>query len=171
MKDELVDIVDESDSVIGTVIRKEMREKNLLHRCTYILVFSSNNEVLVTKRTNTKDVAPGLYEIGQGGVVAHGESYEENAERELLEEVGIKSKLSYLFDFNFNSNKGRFIAKVFTCKYDGKIKLQKEEIESGFFISMEKLRGMLKKNQKSFTSDSIVMIKKYFEYLSKLPKS
>jgi isopentenyldiphosphate isomerase len=167
MKDELVCIVDEKDNVIATATRKEMRQKNLLHRCTYVLVFNSKGEIFITKRTKTKDVAPGLYEIGQGGVVGTGETYEQNARRELFEELGIKTELTYLFDFRFGDEKSKFLAKVFMCKYDGKPTLQETEIEQGSFFSLEKLKRTLQANPELFTKDSIEMIRKYFEHASK----
>jgi len=167
MKDELVSIVDEKDTVIATVTRKEMRQKNLLHRCTYILLFNSKGELFITKRTKTKDVAPGLYEIGQGGVVNAGETYEQSAKRELFEELGIVSELTYLFDFRFKSEKSKFLAKVFMCKYDGKMVLQETEIAMGYFISLEKLKENLKTNPELFSKDGIEMIRKYFEFARK----
>jgi mutator protein MutT len=167
MKDELVCIVDEKDNLISTATGKEMRQKNLLHRCTYVLVFNSKGEIFITKRTKTKDVAPGLYEIGQGGVVNPGETYEQSAKRELFEELGIKAELAYLFDFRFKGEKSKFLAKVFTCKYDGKMTLQETEIEHGSFFSLEKLKEMFEKNPEQFTKDGVMMIRKYFEYAHK----
>ena len=35
---ELVDVVDENDQVVATVTRREIRARDLLHRCTYVLV-------------------------------------------------------------------------------------------------------------------------------------
>ncbi|NIR17298.1 MAG: NUDIX domain-containing protein, partial [Desulfobacterales bacterium] len=71
----------------------------LPHRATYILVFNSGGELYVQKRTQTKDVFPGYYDVAAGGVVLAGESYEEGAVRELLEELGIRgTPLEELFD-------------------------------------------------------------------------
>ena len=78
MKDEPVDIVDEKDNVIDTVPRSEMRKNNLRHRTAYFMVFNSKGELLITKRSKTKDIYPDLYEI-PGGTLGKSESYEENA--------------------------------------------------------------------------------------------
>jgi len=167
MKEEQVDIVDENDNVVATVTRKEMIGERLLHRGTIVLVLNSKGEVFITKRARTKDTAPGLYEIGQGGVVASGESYEENAKRELSEELGISDmKLLFLFDFHFEGKNIRYLAKVFSCRHDGRMELQEEEIEDGFFISIKKLREMLAKNPEDFTRDSIPLMERYLEYLA-----
>ena len=87
--DEHVTIVDDENRVVGSVLRREMRSRRLPHRATYILVFNSGGELFVQKRTMTKDVFPGYYDVAAGGVVLAGEGYMEGAVRELAEEMGI----------------------------------------------------------------------------------
>jgi isopentenyldiphosphate isomerase len=72
--DEIVTIVDAHNNVVGSAPRWEMRAKRLPHRSTYILVFNSQGELFVQKRTMTKDVFPGYYDPATGGVVLAGES-------------------------------------------------------------------------------------------------
>lgn len=56
--DELVDVVDEDDRVVATATRHEVRRRQLLHRCTYVLVRNASGEILVHRRTDTKDIFP-----------------------------------------------------------------------------------------------------------------
>jgi len=63
---EYVDIVDENDRIIKCVTRKEMRKNGLRHRGTAILVFNSHGQLFVHKRTITKDIFPGFYDIAVG---------------------------------------------------------------------------------------------------------
>ena len=67
--DEIVAIVDEHNTVLGSAPRREMRAKALPHRATYVLVFNSQDQLYVQKRTLTKDVFPGYYDPAAGGVV------------------------------------------------------------------------------------------------------
>ena len=83
--DEIVVIVDEGNNVVGSAPRRDMRARRLPHRSTYILVFNSQGELYVQKRTMSKDVFPGFYDVAAGGVVLTGETYEQGAERELEE--------------------------------------------------------------------------------------
>jgi hypothetical protein len=39
--DELVDVVDEANEVVRVVSRRELRARNLLHRCTYVFVLKA----------------------------------------------------------------------------------------------------------------------------------
>lgn len=161
MEEEMVDIVDKNDKVIDTVPRSQMRKKNLRHRTTYFMIFNSKGEILITKRTKTKDIDPGLYEI-PGGTISAGETYEESAYREIKEELGIKNiKLKTLFDFSYEDEKRKEISRVYTLVYDREIKPQKEEIESYFFISLDKLMKMIKKDKEKFCKNRIEIIEKY----------
>ena len=64
--DELVIIVDKENIEVGVVPRRQMRSGRLPHRATYILVFNAKGELFVQKRTQTKDVFPGYYEVAAG---------------------------------------------------------------------------------------------------------
>ena len=54
--DEIVAIVDERNNVIGAARRGEMRLKKLPHRSTYVMVFNSQGELYVQKRSLSKDI-------------------------------------------------------------------------------------------------------------------
>lgn len=141
---EKITIVDEDDNEIDQVTRAEMRARNLIHRATYILVFNRQGDLFVQKRTPSKDIYPGYYEIAAGGVVLAGESYERSAERELEEELGVKSHtLNLLFDSFYDDGKNRVWGRVFTCIYDGPMQLQEEEVESGEFMKIENVLAMM----------------------------
>lgn len=164
MKEEMIDIVDENDNVVDTVPRKKMRKKNLRHRTSFILVFNPKGEVLVTKRTKTKDVYPGLYELFRGGTVVHEETFEQTAYRELEEEVGIRNvPIKVLFKFSYKDDVQNCMGAVYKCVYDGEIKIQKSEVESYFFISIRELKEMVEKNPEEFTGDGLYTFKKYLE--------
>ena len=95
---ELVDVVDEDDRVVSTVTRRELRARNLPRRCTYVLVRNAVGEILVHRRTETKDVHPGAYDVFAGGVCAAGESYDDCVRREVAEELGVvEAELRFLF--------------------------------------------------------------------------
>jgi 8-oxo-dGTP pyrophosphatase MutT (NUDIX family) len=54
-----------------------------------IAVLGSDGRLLVHRRSEDKDIWPGLWDICVGGIVTSGETYEAAAERELAEELGI----------------------------------------------------------------------------------
>lgn len=91
---EMVDIIDRDDNVIETVTRKKMRQEQLPHRASYILMVDSAGRILVEVRTLCKDYMPGMFDPCVGGVVQHGEDGDTTAEREVAEEVGVHVPLS-----------------------------------------------------------------------------
>lgn len=160
--DEIVAIVDEQNNVVGAVPRREMRAKRLPHRSTYILVFNSQGELYVQKRTMTKDVFPGYYDPAAGGVVQAGESYEVSAARELAEEMGIRGvPLTYLFTFYFADEHARVWGGVFRCVYDGPLVLQAEEVESGEFVPIPEI--VRRAASEPFTPDGLYVLKRYMQ--------
>ena len=134
--DEVVAIVNADNQVVGQATRREMRQHNLIHRATYILVFNSQGQLYVQKRTMGKDLYPGYHDVATGGVVLSGESYEESARRELLEELGVTAELEFLFDRFFSDEKNQVWGRVFRCRHNGPFVLQESEVESGEFMSV-----------------------------------
>lgn len=127
--DELVDVIDEDDRVVGVVPRPEMRARRLRHRVASILVFRSDGRLLVHRRTDTKDVFPGAFDCFVGGVVESGESYEEARDRELAEEMGIRNVAPVeLFRHRYEGPDDRSITSVSAVIWDGEVVPQAEEI-------------------------------------------
>ncbi|MGW0700908.1 NUDIX hydrolase [Streptomyces sp. NPDC002867] len=87
--DELLDIVDEQDRVIGQAPRGEAYARGLRHRCVFVLVRDGEGRVFVHRRTATKLVFPSLHDMFVGGVVGAGETYDDAALREAEEELGV----------------------------------------------------------------------------------
>src|SRR5262249_50871653 len=111
---ERVDVVDEDDRVVTTVTRREVRQRSLLHRCTYVLLENCAGHVLVHRRTLTKDVYPGAYDVFAGGVCTAGESYDECARREVAEEVGVEgAELSFQFKHRYRGPTGQAWGAVY----------------------------------------------------------
>lgn len=160
--DEVVIIVDEANNEVGAVPRQEMRAGRLPHRATYILVFNSNGEIYVQKRTRTKDVFPGYYDVAAGGVVLAGESYEEGAVRELAEELGIReTPLVTLFDFFYENEYIRLWGRAFSCVHVGNLVLQEEEIESGSFMNVDEVLRLAE--TEPFTPDCLYVLQRYLD--------
>ena len=55
-QEEIFDVIDENNKVIGKATRKEVHAKGLLHRAVHILIVNSKGEMLLQKRSMTKDL-------------------------------------------------------------------------------------------------------------------
>ena len=112
---ELICQVDENDHIVGPCLRGEAHKLGLRHRSVHILVFNSEGELYLQKRSSTKDVNPGLWDTSAAGHVDFGESYEESARRELVEELGIdySEPLEPLFKMEASADTGWEFIQVY----------------------------------------------------------
>ena len=159
-RDEIIQIVDRDNNEKGSAPRHEMRAKGLPHRAAYILVFNSSGKLFVQKRTMSKDIYPGYYDIAAGGVVLAGETYDESAQRELEEELGVRDAvLTPHFTFQYEDGKNLVWGRVYSCIHDGELTLQAEEVESGFFAAPDEVIALSK--EEAFTPDCIYVLKRF----------
>lgn len=86
---EILPIVDEHDRVIGQATRREIHERNLIHRAVHVVLLDHAGRVCLQRRSQLKDRYPGWWDISVGGHVGVGESYADAARREMAEEMGI----------------------------------------------------------------------------------
>jgi isopentenyldiphosphate isomerase len=158
--DEVVDVVDEDDRVIGQASRAEIRRQCLRHRSVYILLFNSRGEIFVHRRTQTKDVYPGHWDVAVGGVVGSRESYDACAVRELAEEVGVVgAELRNLFSIRFEDERNRINGMVYACTTDQDLRLQAEEIETGKWIEPDEIAGLAQ--AEAFCPDGLFVFERY----------
>ncbi len=96
------------------------------------------------RRTESKDVYPGAYDVCVGGVVAAGESYEETARRELAEELGIERvEPLFLFIHRYTGPRKQCLIGVYNVEWNGPIRHQDTEVTWGAWISPDQLDQML----------------------------
>lgn len=118
MPDELLDIINAAEEVVGQVPFGEAHERHLLHRNCRVLVFTSAGSVVLHRRVGGRQA--GKLDSA-GGHLSTGEDYATTAVRELREEMGIEAALKPLagkmrFEAAGHEN---MIGAVFTCQHDG----------------------------------------------------
>ena len=161
-EEEIVQIVDRANRELEALPRRIMRQQGLIHRAAYILVFNEKKELFLQKRTATKDLYPSCWDVAAGGVVLAGESYEESAERELAEELGISGvSCNPLFDQYFEEEDNRVWGRIFSCIHNGPFSLQEEEVAYGVFMDVPAIFELSRKEP--FTPDGIDILRKVFQ--------
>ena len=139
--EEIFDLVDEEDKVIGKASRGDVHgNPSLIHRVAHVLVFNSRGELFLQKRSMTKDVQPGKWDTSVGGHVDAGESYEKAAVREMREELGIQSvQVEFLYTYMHRNAYESEYVQTYRCTWDGGITVHSEEIDEGRFWSLEEI--------------------------------
>jgi isopentenyldiphosphate isomerase len=87
MNEDIFDVVNDDDEIIGREPRSVVHARGLRHRAVHVLVFNAAGQLFLQKRSMTKDNDPGLWDSSCSGHVDSGESYAVAAERELMEEI------------------------------------------------------------------------------------
>jgi 16S rRNA (adenine1518-N6/adenine1519-N6)-dimethyltransferase len=87
--DEVFDIVDARDVVVGREFRREIHRRGLLHRAIHIFWLRADGQLCLQRRSFAKDNCPGLLSSSCAGHVDAGEGYLPAAVRELREELGV----------------------------------------------------------------------------------
>lgn len=96
MTDEIFDVCDEQDRVIGQATRADVHANSWIHRAVHIWVFRSDGSLVLHRRSATKDTCPLKITSSASGHVDAGETYEDCAVRELREELGLVARLEEL---------------------------------------------------------------------------
>jgi len=153
MEDEILDIVDDSDKVIGKDTRDNIWKRGLHHnvRVVNIFILNSEGKILLPKRTMTKKIFPGCFDFSCGEHVLSGETYDEAAIRGLKEELDIKElKLETLGKLTPSDGVGCF-STYYKVVFGGEIKnFNKDEVEKLFWFTPKELDEMLKKDESKF---------------------
>jgi len=153
VSEELLDVVDTEDRVIGVKTRGDIHALGLMHRAVHILVFNSEGELFLQKRSMTKDENPGQWDTSCAGHVDSGESYLDCAVRELQEELGIVTKipLEKLFHVPPSTFNGMEHSPVYRCDYAGELRLQVEEIDEGRWLNEADMDDLVSDLSSNFT--------------------
>ncbi|MEN4950104.1 MULTISPECIES: NUDIX hydrolase [Pseudomonas] len=152
--------VDEQDNLLGALVRADLRERGLIGRGTYIMLFNSKGELCVHRRTLSKAIYPGYWDVAAGGMVAAGETYEQSAARELEEELGVSGvELAAHDHFFFEDTGNRLWCSAFSAVWDGPLQLQPEEVLEARFMSIEAVLEDIER--KPYCPDSLAALKRY----------
>jgi isopentenyldiphosphate isomerase len=149
MADELIDICDEKNNLLGVKkMKSAAHREGLWHRAAHTWIYNSRGEVLLQMRAKNKELYPGVWDCAAAGHVSAGEEPVDSGIREIQEEIGLtvkKEDLEFYKIFErevlFGQMNNKEFYYVYFLKYDGDIadlKLQEEEVdEIRFFPILE----------------------------------
>ena len=139
--------VDSKDNVLGKIERNLAHQNKLLHRAGIVLVFNSKGELFLTNRSPEKKIFPNCVDTACSFHVKYGQTYEEAAAQELLEETRIKATPQYLKTFLQDEDPDHMMVAMFKLIHDGKIELDPAEATSGEFYTLEEAKKLVKKKK------------------------
>lgn len=153
---QLVEHVDAQGNVIEVVTRADMRERALRHRSVYVAVIDSNQQLLVHKRADWKDVFPGAWDLAFGGVCDVGEDWETSAHRELLEEAGVRGRLVDRGPVSFEAPGVALVGRFYTCQHEGPFSFNDGEVTDTRWVPLAELADFVASNEVPPDSELII---------------
>ncbi len=160
---EFLDVVSKKDEVVGSLPKKEMYEKRLCHRIVHILIFNKKGEMALQLRSKKKSFLPDYWSTAVGGHVQSGETYDQAALREFKEELGIETKIKFLYKDLYidDSRKLKKFISTFKTTFEGPFQANPEEVEKVEFFSLEKIQKMIESGEK-FHPELLFLLGKHF---------
>lgn len=146
--------------VIGTISREQAERDNHTTANVLVFVFNSLGRVWVQLRPQTKSHYPGLWDISACGGVVSGESRDEAAGRESLEETGIELELKYVDSFlnvftGDNGEERRRLSHLYIAVSD-EVPQPNEEVDEFRDWDPKELRADAVKNPASYVPSFVV---------------
>lgn len=165
MADELIDICDENNNLLGIrKMKSEAHQVGLWHRAAHVWVYNSKGEVLLQLRAKNKDLFPNMWDVSAAGHVGAGEKPISAAMREINEEIGISVKETDLYFFKVFKYQGIFRGIIDNCLIHiylyqldesiSNLKLQKEEVETIKLIPIKEIETGLKMHSEKYTPNT-----------------
>ena len=151
-----MDVIDADDRVVATVPRHRMRAERLRHRAVFVVVTSGAGRLLVHRRSDTKDLWPGRWDVAVGGVVGAGEAWGDAARRELAEEVGIDAVPVPTHAGTFADDDVDLVGQCYRVVHDGPISFPDGEVAEVRWVDAAGLDVLLATEQ--FVPDSLALL-------------
>lgn len=152
MDEEIFDVVNERDEVIGQQSRSVVHRLGLRHRAVHVLVFNARGDIFLQKRSLQKECFPGAWDSSASGHLGAGETYDACAVRELDEELGLRAKQPpvRLFKIDACAETGQEFVWVYRCQSEGPFMLHPEEIERGDWFNIDYVTSWIGRSPSDF---------------------
>jgi isopentenyldiphosphate isomerase len=163
MSEEIFDVVNERDEVIGRNTRREVHRLGLKHRAVHVLVFNARGGIFLQKRSMKKDIAAGKWDSSASGHLDTGEAYDAGAVREVREEIGLRLERppQRLFKIDACKETGWEFCWVYRCENEGPFTLHPDEIETGAWFAPDAVTRWTNEKPQDFASCFVLIWKRF----------
>jgi isopentenyl-diphosphate delta-isomerase len=161
--EEIFDVCDEHDRVIGTAPRSAVHAGRLLHRAVHIFVLNSRGELLLQRRSARKDEFPLTLTSSASGHLSAGEDYASAATRELQEELGLSGKLEELQAFPASPETAYEHTRLYRLVTDDTPTPDLHEIEALETVTLAEAGRRLAGTPEDFSPPLRVLLRWYIE--------
>jgi isopentenyl-diphosphate delta-isomerase len=139
-------LVDEADREVGHMGKTQCHEgRGTLHRAFSLLIFNAAGELLLQQRAASKRLWPLYWSNSCCSHPRQAESMETAIHRRLLEELGLRCSLHFLYKFQYQAQfdaagAEHEVCSVFIGRSNGPVKINRNEILAWRWIAPEALQ-------------------------------
>lgn len=166
-----IQIVDEDDRPIGQATKQEAWAKGLRHRIVRIMMVNDRGEVLLQRRSATKDIFPNCWDNSAAGHVDAGEDYHSAAVRELQEELGISGAGlteigSYASDETWHGRRFKRFTRVYCMRSnETPTMLEQGKVDAVRWVSLDELKTLVKDHPNEVSDGLRQVVEQYASLL------
>lgn len=165
-----VQLVNSTDEPTGTMEKLEAHQKGVLHRAISVLIFNSNQEILLQRRALHKYHSPGLWTNTCCSHPYPNENSKEAAMRRLKEEMNIEARLEFAFKFEYQASFSNGLTEheldhVFIGHSNDTPHLNTDEAVAFKWISLMELKKDIQNSPEKYTVWFKIMISEYYSQI------
>jgi len=163
MSEEIFDIVNDRDEVVGSAPRSEVHRRGLKHRAVHVLVFNKAGQIFLQKRSMKKDCSPGAWDSSASGHLDRGEDYDACAVREVFEEIGVRlfQPPARLFKLDACPETGQEFCWTYQASHEGPFVLHPDEIERGEWFESVHVTRWVESRPEDFAGAFVIIWKRF----------
>jgi isopentenyldiphosphate isomerase len=164
-------VVDENDNETGFEMLSTVWEQGIYHRIVSVFINDFDGNMLLQLRGPNVKVFPNCWDQAAGGHVDKGNTYEQTALKETMEELGIEVgglEFTELGTHRTNAQENGHLVNQFERAYlvkmsrDTVLKPQDDEVSKLQWFTPAELKSQKDQDPKKFTPGLLFCLKKYF---------
>ena len=155
MPEEMFDVVNEENEVIGQERRSVVHRTGAWHRGIHVCLFLPDGRMLIQTRSKSRHASPSTLDCSVSEHVKAGEEYDAASQRGMQEELGLDGipvtpVITFKMRYGENDNE---ICRLYQGRLDdpSRVRFDPVEVESVSYASMEELQRWREEGARPFS--------------------
>lgn len=163
MSEELLDVIDENNTVIDTISYSLVHSQHKRHRVVHVFIKNKAGKLLLQKRSATVKAFSLCWTFSAGGHVRSGENFEDAIRREADEELGIKLFVLELAVEGFydGPDDHHVYFQTYTTQYDGEFH-PNEDVTEVRWVDIKDIEKMQSQGEK-FHNEFLYVLEEFLQ--------
>ena len=158
---ETLTVVDQNDQVLGFSTKEDILRRGLNYRCVQVFLFNAKEQLLICRRPAEKKKFAGQFAASAMGHVRRGEDYEQAAQREMKQELGVDVRIRKAAKFSLMDKQNRVFQEIWHGALSEEIEPDETEVAESKYVGLQDLRQAMAVNPENFAPPFIEAVKAF----------